>query len=249
MKKENSILIKLNNRKIVLTLSLTAVLIILTSIAGQIFNYSIGNGKFTTITNKFYVDQEENIPTFFSSIILTFTSLLLGMIYLHKRINKDKFRFHWLTLGAAFLFLAIDESTLIYHEFLRERLSIITDKLINKSGAVIATLFMGLFFYQSLKFLLHLSAQYRILFFISALIYISGAVGMDIIGTYYHEVHGKYNLFYSMLATLEKMLEIGGVIFFIHTLMSYLFDLTNTDMTKEDNPEKIKKQFQNKDCE
>lgn len=249
MKKENSIQIKLNNRKIVLTLSLTAALVILTSIAGQIFNYSIGNEKFTIITNKFYVDQEENIPTFFSSIILFFTSFLLVMIYLHKRINKDKFRFHWLTLGAAFLFLTIDESTLIYHEFLRERLFIFTGKMTTIPGAVISTFFIGFFFYQCLKFLIHLSVQYRILFFISALLYISGAIGMDIIGTQYHEVHGKYNLFYSMLATLEKMLEVSGVIFFIHTLLSYLSDLTDTGMIKEDYPEKVKKQFQNKNCE
>lgn len=247
MKKESEMILRLNTRSFILALSLTASLVFLVSIAGQVFRYSLRVGQFPALINEFYIDAESNIPTFFSSVILLITSIFLGVVYDHKRTSRDAFRFHWLILGAAFLFLAVDESTLIYHELLS---GIVADSMTSMNQifvGITAVLFVLLFSYQYLKFFLHLPVRYRLLFAVCAALYLSGAVGMDYIGTQYHEVHGKYNLSYSMLATIEKMLEVGGIILLIHTLSLYMSDMIGAGQLKEASPDYSQKVLRYKD--
>ncbi|MFW5785365.1 MAG: hypothetical protein ACOCW1_04185 [Chitinispirillaceae bacterium] len=236
MNGEPGIVIRLNARKTVFTISVVACLVILASIAGQLYKYLLGNENYPNLINEFYIDAEANIPTFFNSLILLVTSMLLGVIYACKRHRGDVFRFHWLLLGAAFLFLAVDESTLIYHDLLSGYLTQLTGELSGTFRAVFGVLFV-LFFYQIFRFFRSLSVRYRVLFAICAALYISGAVGMDHIGTQYHEIHGKYNLAYSMLATVEMLLETAGIILFIHALSKYLSAMVRDGSLKNSNPQ------------
>jgi hypothetical protein len=87
--------------------------------------------------------------------------------------------------------------------------------------AMIIVLMLGLFF---LKFLLHLPMIVRFRFLIAATLYLVGAIGIELIGGRYAELHGEENLTYSMITTIEESLEIAGLIFFIWALLKYCAD-------------------------
>ncbi len=234
MKHESYVQIKLNSNKLVVTLSIMALFLFIGSIAGQLIRYILPFAAPDNLINEFYVDSENNIQTFFSSVILIITSLLFGLIYLHERKSGFAYRLPWLVFAAVFLFLAIDESTLIYHQLLSTYLSAFFAFMLGNVFRIsVGTLFLLPFLFLAFKFYMHLPIRYRVLFALSALLYAGGAIGMDFIGTQYHEVHGKYNLPYSMLATLEKMVETAGLIFCIYTSSKYLSGLTEPSAPQE----------------
>jgi hypothetical protein len=60
---------------------------------------------------------------------------------------------------------------------------------------------------------------------ISAIIYVGGALGFEIIGSAYVASYGLQEIPYILLTTTEEMLEMIGIITLIYTLMDYLEDL------------------------
>ena len=80
---------------------------------------------------------------------------------------------------------------------------------------------LGLFFR---RFLLDLPATVRIRFLSAATIYITGAIGCELIGGRYIEAHGSENLMVSLIATIEEGLELAGIIYFIWALLKYCAD-------------------------
>jgi len=52
--------------------------------------------------------------------------------------------------------------------------------------------------------------------------YVGGAIGLEVISAPLVEAQGRYNLMYLLLTTVEESLELGGIIFFIYALLSYI---------------------------
>ena len=79
--------------------------------------------------------------------------------------------------------------------------------------------FLALFFSN---FLFKLPKTTSVSFIIAGIIYLTGLLGIEMVGGYYHELHGKENLTYSLISTLEESLEMLGLILFIRALLDYL---------------------------
>jgi hypothetical protein len=58
----------------------------------------------------------------------------------------------------------------------------------------------------------------------AAILYIGGAIGVELFEGRYAELHGTSNLTYNMFITVEESLELGGVILFIWGLLVYIAD-------------------------
>ena len=56
---------------------------------------------------------------------------------------------------------------------------------------------------------------------IAGLVFVSGAIGFDVLGHRQWELHGRSNLPYVILYTVEEFLEMLGVIIFIYALTTY----------------------------
>ena len=69
-----------------------------------------------------------------------------------------------------------------------------------------------------LRFWLRLESRIRALFFASAVLYVGGALGFELIEIYYIPHYGVDLGFY-MLSTAEESLEMLGVLLFIYALM------------------------------
>jgi hypothetical protein len=73
-----------------------------------------------------------------------------------------------------------------------------------------------------MKFFFSLPRRTQILFIISVLVYICGALGMEMISANYAEVNGIKNIVYNVLVTLEETLEMTGMVIAIYALLDYI---------------------------
>ena len=166
---------------------------------------------------------EHNFPTLYSSLAILFCSGLLGVIGFSTRPSDRKASNHWLVLAAVFAFLALDE-LLAFHE----HLIVPVRDLLGTSGLLhwpwmipygIATAALGLFY---LPWLWRLPRRSQRLFAISGLVYLSGAVGFEMLGAREAELYGTRGAVFGLLYTLEELFEMLGVAIFAYALLAHI---------------------------
>ena len=219
--------ITLSPLKITRALGVTALLLVLASITGQLTKYVWGHDVVYGLIRLFYVDYENNIPSYFSASLLLLVALLLALITALKQAAHAAYGFQWALLSFTFLSMAIDEAASLHELLIVPMRGLLGQQArgIFFFAWVIPGIAVAMIFGLSyLKFLLHLPTKTRWRFVIAATLYLGGALGMELIGGRYAASHGMENLAYSMTATVEESLEMAGVIVFIYALLNYIAD-------------------------
>jgi hypothetical protein len=220
--------ISLNPRIITRSLGSVAFILIVSSVG-----MTIGKTWYTHTYQPvllFYLDAEQNIPTFFSTCLLLFAALLLSIITLLEIKRLSPHIVYWKTLSLGFLLMATDESVSLHEKLIllmvpirnlldNEKLGIIYFSWIIPAIPIIV--FLMLFF---LRFLFQLPYKTRRTFLIAGIIYLGGCVGFEIIGMHYIELYGSQNFKYCAISTIEESLEMTGIIVFISGLLTYIED-------------------------
>lgn len=154
----------------------------------------------------------------FSAFLLAAVAVLTG-----KRQASDLSK--WLILSIGFLCMAYDGAFLVHERLIHPIRSLLGHASLGIfyyawviPGAVLV-FFLALFY---LKFLLRLPARTRFRFLSAATLYLSGCIGLELIGGWYAEANGVNNLAYNLITTSEESLEMAGLIVFIHALLKYL---------------------------
>jgi hypothetical protein len=161
----------------------------------------------------FDVDQENNLPTWYSGFLLLTTSALLWLCARKKRADADRWSGHWYALAVGFLLMSVDETAGV-HESINSVI-VMTWAI---PGAILA-LAIGLVF---VPFLLHLPRRTALLFGLAGGAYLAGAVGIEIIGNAMVGQRLKDTLQYNLTTLAEEGLEMLGLVLFIHTLLRYM---------------------------
>lgn len=217
----------LSRRTIVRVLAATTLFLLIVSMGGQVIKHVFGHPKLLGLIPLFYVDWECNIPTFFSGLLLLCASLLLALIAVLKRRSSDARWRQWAILSFLFLSMAVDETSHI-HELLktpgRWLLGPMQKGIFTYAWVIFGIPTVIIVAISYLKFYLHLDPQMKTQFTIAAITFVSGALGMELVGAYYYGLHGDDNITYAMLATVEEGLEMAGIIVFINALMNYVID-------------------------
>lgn len=205
---------------VTITIILASISILLTFVK-YVLDYN--NRLIEILQSLFYLDNEFNIPTYWSSVLLLAAALLLTYIFFQKNIYKDQYRYFWMVLAGVFLLLSMDEF-MIVHERMTDPMQ---SFLGNHDWLYLAwvvpasiALCIGVLFY--LKFLFSLRPSVRMRFIFSALLYIGGAIGFELVGGYIIVNEGMRNFMYASAANLEEILEMLGVAYFNFTLLSYI---------------------------
>lgn len=172
----------------------------------------------------FNLDREMNFPTWYSALMLAFCALLLGAIAQGKKTQHDRFYRHWHILSNIFWFMAIDE-VLTIHELLiipdiAEALNL--PWFLHSMWVIPGLIAVVIFAKQYWKFTINLPNQSRNHFVLAAIIYIGGALGMEMVGSYFAELEGQQHLTYALIAVLEEVMEMLGIIAFIYGLLFYI---------------------------
>jgi hypothetical protein len=172
----------------------------------------------------FNFDGEQLVPTWFSTALLLYSSLLLGLIATHKLKVSGRYTPHWGLLAVIFAYLALDERVQIHESGLDFLIPIVGINFIH-FWVLPASLLVALFVVLYSGFLMHLSNKYRRLFLLSGSIYVIGALGFEALGGLYAESHGKANMPYFLIANVEEVCEMMGIVLFIYTLQTYIVDM------------------------
>jgi hypothetical protein len=206
----------------VLVISLLALTII--GIAVQLSKYLLGHSYLLGLVPLFDLGTDSSVPTWYASITLLICSILLGIISMDKRKNKDRFTVHWAVLSFIFLYLSIDEVARI-HEVIGDTLGRFTGRthgLFFFAWVIYGMAFVLVLVPPYVKFLWHLPRKTMTLFILAGTIYVGGALGMEMINARYADFHGFRNLTYQLMTALEEFLEMSGIAIFIYALMSYI---------------------------
>jgi hypothetical protein len=178
------------------------------------------------------LDGEDNLPSWYSSVQLLFSSAALGIIGLSRKQEKNPYSWQWLTLSVLFLCLSIDEAASI-HEMtapLIEHWLATAGPLINLVSSLLGTPwllaaipFTIIVFLLFVRFLWNLPRATMILFLIGGGLYVAGAVGVEDLAGHYLVNPGADETFtYQIMVTVEEGLEMLGIVVFLYGLMTYM---------------------------
>jgi len=196
--------------------------LLLANILGIISKYYFDHDFIYGLIPLFDFNTEKNIPTLYSSIALLVASVLLYSIALaHKKMKSSCLM--WLGLSLIFLFLSIDEISSIHERFVKPtREAFKTSWLFFYAWVIPYGIALVVFIIAYSKFLFNLPKNTMILFLVSGAIFVSGAIGFELLGGRQDELYGNTNILYSFYYTCEESLEMVGIAIFIYTLLSYM---------------------------
>jgi hypothetical protein len=168
------------------------------------------------------VDAEGNIPAWFSSSILLLCSVLLGVITHAVKRAGDRYSLFWGILSIVFVLMSLDE-TASFHERLIYPLRSLLDTggLLYFAWVIPGGAFVVIFGLVYVRFLFNLPVTIRRLFIAAGALYVSGSVGLEMIGGLVSDLRGEGNLLYIALFTVEDLLEMSGATIFLYALVRY----------------------------
>ncbi len=213
--------IRIKAQKVTFILLVFAGLLILASISGQLIKLYTGHDFAYGLIPAFDLDGEQNIPSYFSSIILLYSALLFGIIALSKR-TKPYF-YHWFTLTLVVIYLSIDELVCIHESWTEPmRMLFSTKGFLYYAWIIPAILGAVVFLICFRKFFLHLPSKTKRFLGIAIILYVGGGVGLEFIGGWISSLYGEKNLAIIIESTFEETLEMLGVIVLTYGLLDYL---------------------------
>lgn len=174
---------------------------------------------------QFALGMEYNIPTYFSALLLLSAAVLLAVITMAKRQQERERTFQWSLLAAIFFYLSVDEAAGL-HELLNYPMSLVTETsgLLYYGWVLPVLVAVFVFAVAYLRFLFDLPQTVRMLFAVAGVLYVGGALGMEMVGGLYADTYGAGNPTYATLATIEETLEMTGALVFVYALLRYARD-------------------------
>ncbi|HMV28407.1 MAG TPA: hypothetical protein PKJ84_13920 [Anaerolineales bacterium] len=171
----------------------------------------------------FYLDYESNVPTFINALMLFIPALLLLAIGLWKSNIKDKYRFQWNALAFIFFLLSIDEIASFHERLIKPmRAAVGSHGVFFFAWIIPGMAAIALFGFAFLTFFLHLDKKFKLLFFFSLAVYISGVIGGEMVSGYFAANLGQKNFTYAVVASLEESVEMFGCGLIIYSLLEYI---------------------------
>jgi hypothetical protein len=220
-------IIRIHPFKTFLVLSAISGTVLLFSLLGQ-RPYNTGNPteKFfrELFTTEFFVNNGENIATYWNMFMLLFVSVLAFAIASVKQIQKDRFRHVWWAFGILFFYFAVDALAGI-----NRKLFVLLRDLPTMEGGFLYNWFypltamiiiLVLLFFA--WFYLRLDAANKFLFPIALILYTAGAYKAELFIDQYAEQYGTVSSAYLMLIHAGELMEYLGILLMIYLLLTYL---------------------------
>ena len=215
--------IQVEPKKVATALTLIVVCLTLAHTLGQFFYLVLGHDYVYGFVPLFNLNMEQNVPTLYASVTLLLCSAMLLVIAAASKRDAQPYWAHWAGLAAVFLFMAVDESVEIH-----ERLGPPLRAMLGARGPlyfawviVYGILGLGLLIVY-LKFLINLRPRTRVLCIIAGSIYVTGALGFELLEGPQVEAYGHTGWAYAVFGSMEEVLEMAGIVIFIYALLDYM---------------------------
>ncbi len=223
-KNPESVVVRINARKLVLGFAIFAIVLVLISLIAQFIKYFGGVEKAYGLIPAMDVDRELSVPSIFSVQLLFILVVILEVITLFKINTRDQFRIKWAILPLGFLIMAFDEGASI-HELvvtpLRNLLGGNLPDYLTFVWVLPGMLIIVLLVISYFKFLFNLPARLKKGILVSGGIYLCGLLAMELVGGYVLGMYGIQSLVYNVVVTIEESLEMAGLVLAIYTFLDY----------------------------
>jgi hypothetical protein len=215
--------IRIDARKTATCLLAAVLFLAVAHVGASVLRYELDITHAWGLVDTFDLNFENNVPTFFATMLLVTCATLLAVVAL-KPPGEGGDGIYWKSLALLFLFLALDEDASL-HELLIDPVR----EVLPVSGPLffawiipygLAVLVIGLLYF---RFVLALQARTRSLFIVAGGLYVAGALGFELLGGWYMSRHDELeDLPYSFLVAGEEVLEMTGLVAFIYALLDFL---------------------------
>lgn len=219
------ILIRISPSRIRVFLAVLIIFLSAASLFGQWFRTWSQQEDLRAFALLFKLSAEQTFPAYISALMLMASAVLLWVNAAAARQTNRGYVRHWWWLGVIFAYLSFDEAVAI-HELLitpmRRNFAAFSQGIFHYAWVVpfgIFVLVVGLLY---LRFLAHLPAKTRWKMVAAGVLYVGGALGMEMLGGAIAYRHGTENIAYALTALIEEVLEMAGVAVFIDTLLGQL---------------------------
>jgi hypothetical protein len=182
---------------------------------------AIPKGK--AFSNLFNLNAENTVPAWFSSVLLLAVAFHAYLIAQQDTAHTRKHRKLWWVLAALFVILSLDE-TVSLHEAaggILEKYSGERTGFLRFAWVVPGTVFCAVVGGLFIPFVRDLAPGVRGQVIAAGTIYVSGAVGMEMIGGAVYSRMG-HSALYAALTVLEESLEMCGTVLCIRGLSGML---------------------------
>ena len=217
--------VSVNPRQLSVVLAVLALVIVLSGSAAHIVRHQVIadlDDPRADVLRRLDIVEEPSLSQWFSSSLhLTVSFLTLGI---GLSIGREM-KLRWMGLAALFCYASIDEAIML-HEMMDRP----TKELLGTSGFLsIAWIIPGSCFalviaIAYLSFLRRLRFGTAVMFVVSGVVFLTGAILMEIPGGYLYERYGFDSWHYIASYAVEEALEMLGVILFIGALLAHIGD-------------------------
>jgi hypothetical protein len=162
------------------------------------------------------LSEEANLPTWYSSMLLLACAVALAAVASDVRQRGERWFGHWAALAAVFAYMSLDETAQL-HERLNGFFTlrgVFYFGWIIPAGIIVAAI--GLAY---LRFVLQLPPSTRRRFVVAGVLYVGGALVMEVPLGLWSTRYGEANLGYCLIDAVEESMEMfGASLFFIAIL-------------------------------
>ncbi|MCD7060467.1 hypothetical protein [Pelagibacterium xiamenense] len=171
----------------------------------------------------FALDTELALPSWYSTTLLLVCAALLYLIARATRADGGRDWGRWMMLSVIFLLMSLDEAA-SFHEVLMRPMRSAFDAtgIFYYTWVVpgaIGVLVLGLYF---LPFVLRLPRSTAAWIVLAGMLYVGGALGLELFGGAFDEAWGTASLPYIFVSVLEESLEIAGLSVFVMALCTHI---------------------------
>jgi hypothetical protein len=174
--------------------------------------------------HQFNLDRELNIATWVATLLLATAAALLLINAVEQRLTAQRGWRHWGGLGMIFLLLSLDEMC-SFHERLSDPIRGALDAdggLFTNAWVLLAAPAVLALLIAYLPFLWRLPAASRWRFIVAAVVFVSGAVGVELFSGAVRDRFGFEDFRFALITTLEELLELVGVALFLRALVLHM---------------------------
>lgn len=215
--------LRISPRAVAVALAAAIAVLVLLSTLGQISTYYLGHARVLGLVRLFALDEEGNVPTWYSSITLLACAALLAIAALDAYTRADRWRRHWAALALIFLYLSVDEAATIHEltiEPLHDRLGV--GSFLRWAWVIPGTIAVAVIGIAYLRFVTALPGPTRLLFVTAGVVFLSGALGIEMVSGWWYDRYGNESMAFALLWTAEEALEMSGVAIFLYALVRHL---------------------------